>query len=269
MDDFSCSEKTSNLVKAYAEFQALGLVAKKSGVNPAFKSAKHQDGAPYITIEDALAPEIMKALSERGLALFMFPLGGLEVGRLHCRLSHITGEYFQWICACPLSNKTPQGVVSATTYLRRGNAVSGLGLVDSNDDDGNHASTAPEQTGVSGSNNDYTDTQKPKSPVQKAPPPPYEQGRQAAQQKQYAATPGKAISDKQLKFLFVKMKQSGFSDIEVGEYITKRFGVHGKNELDQPQFNQLLEALADRNLDWQSPEAYSDNNRFDEMNVPF
>lgn len=261
-EDFSCSEKTSSLMAALSSVAKAALKPHKNANNPHFKSK-------YADLECVL-DTVRDQLVTHDLTITQMPLGGVEVCRLLVRVSHSSNEWLQWIFTTPVSKKDPQGIGAAITYLRRFSLVSVFNMVDS-DDDGNHASTAPEQTGWSGSDNDYTDTQKSKSPVQKAPASPYEQGKQAGQQKQYAATPGKAISEKQLKFLFVKMKQSGFSDVEVGEYITKRFGVHSKNELDQPQFNVLLAALEDKDLTVGAV-LISGNDRshgFDEMNVPF
>ncbi len=265
MEDFSCSEKTGLIMTALGDVQHRGLKPHKNASNPHFKSK-------YADLECVL-DTAREVLDQKGLTVAQMPLGGVEVCRLLIRVHHSSGEWLQWIFTTPVSKKDPQGIGAAITYLRRFSLVSVFNMVDS-DDDGNTAST-PNTSGYIATKSEpdvpsYYDSQhgdgdeKPatryveqlqqnRAPtVGMAPIPPASQQQRTqniqGQQKKYTPNPEKAVTEKQLKFFFVKVKQAGYSMDEVDSYIRENYFLESKTELNQVQFNEVLDAVEARSI---------------------
>ncbi len=131
-DDFKTSETLTEFNKAFFAFSKLELGVTKDAKNPFFKST-------YASLPNVLHSTREK-LVEHGFYIMQLPLGGVGIHKLLNRITHKSGEYVQWIYSSPVAKSDPQGYAAATTYGRRTNITSSLGLPEE-DDDGNQAST--------------------------------------------------------------------------------------------------------------------------------
>jgi len=106
---------------------------QRDGTNPHFKSK-------YVTLE-ALMDAVRDPLVSNGLTLTQTfsETDGNKVN-LITTLWHVSGEFIESVLSIPLDKKNAQAVGSAITYGRRYSLSSLLGIVDTNDDDGNRAS---------------------------------------------------------------------------------------------------------------------------------
>lgn len=232
MEDFSCSEKTANIVAAYIKFQKQGLVAKKDGTNPHY-------GSTFTTLHEAL--ELVRSpLADEGLALIQMPLGGIEVCRLLNRLVHSSGEWMAWVTTTPVSKRDPQGMIAATTYLKRCNITSSCGLPET-DDDGNTASSKERTT---------EPPQAAKPAPQGQSKPPYQADEQKpVVKKAFAPRPGKIVTEGQLTFLKNAIKWGKYySEAEVAEYAKQQYGVSALNQIDEVQKDELIAAVKEQSL---------------------
>lgn len=121
------SESIAKLAAALVKAQAEAENALKNATNPHFKS----DYANLEAVLDVAKP----ALSANGLALIQVP--GYENGHatLESRLVHESGEWIEGTSGAPLQKGDPQGIGSATSYLRR-YATAAIMCITQEDDDG-------------------------------------------------------------------------------------------------------------------------------------
>ena len=121
------SDSIAKLAAALVKAQAQVENALKNATNPHFKS----DYANLESVLDVAKP----ALSANGLALLQVP--GFENGHatLESRLVHESGEWIEGTSGTPLQKGDPQGIGSATSYLRR-YATAAIMCITQEDDDG-------------------------------------------------------------------------------------------------------------------------------------
>lgn len=121
---------------------AAALVAIQKELQPLVKSATNDEyDSGYVPLEEA-APKAHQLLTERDIALSQ-PITSDAEGRpeLETILVHTSGESFMRRTRLVLGDKqTPQGHMSAITYMRRGALMSTIGMTGrGEDDDGNKA----------------------------------------------------------------------------------------------------------------------------------
>lgn len=208
---FNSSDKVTNLLAAYNKFQALDLVAVKHGSNPHFKST-------FAKLPDIL--ELVRdPLSDNGLCVIQMPLGGTDDVSLLCRLTHTSGEFFQWVYSAPLSQKDVQKVCATITYLRRTSLLAVLGIPDQ-DFDGNDAVITQEQ---------YT-------PTLKQDPP-----RKDMRDSPLSTAPkGIGISEPASKYIYIVCKETGYSKEEVSAFIKAKWNVDHFIDLTWKQLHELV-----------------------------
>ena len=131
------SDSIKEIAKAMCAAQAQMTGAKKTSVNPFFKS-KYSD---FVSVVEA----VKTAFAENGLSYVQFPIE--EAGRIGIEtiLMHSSGEFLSNSFTVALSKQDAQAAGSALTYCRRYSLQSIAGIP-SEDDDGNSESKAPTYT---------------------------------------------------------------------------------------------------------------------------
>jgi hypothetical protein len=129
----SINEIATALAKAQAEIQNVTKDAK----NPHFKS-------DYATL-DAVTDTVRPVFSKHGLAVMQMPTfavgdDGGNVVTVETLITHSSGQWIRGVSAAPIQKPDPQGVGSATTYLRR-YSLAAIAAIAQTDDDGNAASS--------------------------------------------------------------------------------------------------------------------------------
>jgi hypothetical protein len=131
------SESIASLAAALAKAQGEIENAAKNAANPHFKS-RYADLAEILNT-------VRPVLAKHGLAVVQMP-GWLD-GRVtvDTMLTHSSGEWIRGTSEAPVQKADPQGVGSATTYLRRYSLAAVCGIAQE-DDDGSAASTPRQQS---------------------------------------------------------------------------------------------------------------------------
>jgi hypothetical protein len=130
------SEQINEIAKALSEAQGEIQNVVKDAKNPHFKS-------DYATL-DAVTDTVRPVFSKHGLAVVQMPTfsvsddGGSSVV-VETLITHSSGQWIRGTSASPIQKADPQGVGSATTYLRR-YSLAAVAAIAQTDDDGNHAS---------------------------------------------------------------------------------------------------------------------------------
>lgn len=125
------SEDIKELAAALVNFQKEVPTIKKDGTNPHFQSK-------FASLESIITT-IKPTLSSNNLAVSQFPTGDDELVTI---LMHQSGQYIRTTVKISPQQRTPQGVGSAITYMRRYALSAVLGLATDEDDDGNAATAA-------------------------------------------------------------------------------------------------------------------------------
>jgi hypothetical protein len=125
------SESIKELATALAKAQSELENATKDTENQFFKS-KYADLA---TILNTCRP----VLSKHGLSVMQLPSYLDGIASVDTLIMHASGEWIRGVSSAPVSKLDPQGVGSATTYLRRYAYAAAAGIAQE-DDDGNAAS---------------------------------------------------------------------------------------------------------------------------------
>ena len=125
------SESLGKLATALVAAQAELDHAHKNAVNPHFKNK-------YADLTEVL-DTVLPVLNKHGLTVTQIP--GFEGGivTLDTMILHTSGEFITGTSGSPVTKNDPQGVGSATTYLRR-YSLAALAGIGQEDDDGNAAS---------------------------------------------------------------------------------------------------------------------------------
>lgn len=125
------NEIAAALAKAQGEIQNVVKDAK----NPHYKS-------DYATL-DALTDTVRPVFAKHGLAVVQIPTFAEGVVTLEILITHSSGQWIAGDAGAPIPKLDPQGVGSATTYLRR-YSLAGIAAIAQTDDDGNAASARQE-----------------------------------------------------------------------------------------------------------------------------
>jgi hypothetical protein len=123
------SESIAKLSEAFSRVQGKIEGAKKTGLNPHFKS-KFADLSEVYSV-------CRQALSDEKVAVFQFPSAEGKVVRMTTMVAH-AGEWIRGTVQCEARNSGPQDIGGAITYLRRYGLCSVIGI-EQVDDDGNSA----------------------------------------------------------------------------------------------------------------------------------
>jgi hypothetical protein len=126
------NEIAGALAKAQGEIQNVVKDAK----NPHFKS-------DYATL-DALTDTVRPVFAKHGLAVVQVPTFHDGIVTVETLITHSSGQWISGDAGAPVQKADPQGVGSATTYLRR-YSLAGIAAIAQTDDDGNAASGRPTQ----------------------------------------------------------------------------------------------------------------------------
>ncbi len=125
------SESIKELATALAKAQGELENATKDTANPFFKT-KYADLA---TVMNTCRP----ILSKHGISITQIPSYEDGIASVDTLMMHSSGEWLSGVSSAPVGKLDPQGVGSATTYLRRYSYAAAAGIAQE-DDDGNHSS---------------------------------------------------------------------------------------------------------------------------------
>ena len=130
------SETIGALAKALSLAQGEMENASKTATNPHFKS-KYADLAEIINT-------VRPVLAKHGLSVTQFPSYDGTLAHVETIIAHESGEWMSGTTSSPVQKADPQGIGSATTYLRRYSLAAACNLAQE-DDDANSA-TKPKAT---------------------------------------------------------------------------------------------------------------------------
>jgi hypothetical protein len=125
------SEQINEIAGALAKAQGEIQNVVKDAKNPHFKS-------DYATL-DAVTDAVRPVFAKHGLAVMQMPSyedGSVSVETL---ITHTSGQWIRGTSIAPIQKADPQGVGSATTYLRR-YSLAAIAAIAQTDDDGYAAS---------------------------------------------------------------------------------------------------------------------------------
>lgn len=128
---FECSPELNELSEALSKAQGAMKGALKDSSNPFFKS-KYADLS-------AVWDDLREPLAANGISVVQMPINGLDNVSVVTQLTHKSGQWMRSTLSMVPEKKTPQGVGSCITYIRR-YALAAMGGVYQIDDDGNEAS---------------------------------------------------------------------------------------------------------------------------------
>ena len=130
------SEQITEIAAALSKAQGELQNVTKDAKNPHFKS-------DYATL-DAITDAVRPVFSKHGLAVVQIPTFQNGVVVLDILITHSSGQWISGDAGAPIAKADPQGVGSATTYLRR-YSLAGIAALAQTDDDGNAASSNGQQ----------------------------------------------------------------------------------------------------------------------------
>lgn len=130
------SDSIASLAAALAKAQGEMENAGKNSVNPHFRS-KYADLAEIINT-------VRPVLAKHGLSITQFPSYDGTLAHVETVIAHESGEWMSGVTSSPVQKADPQGIGSATTYLRRYSLAAVCNLAQE-DDDANAASKGPKQ----------------------------------------------------------------------------------------------------------------------------
>ena len=117
---------------------APALLAAQKEINNATKNAKNPHFKNNYADLGAIIDAIKEPLNKNGIAITQSLSPGNDGLHLSSRLIHISGQWIEDTAFTPLPKADPQGVGSATTYLRR-YSLAALLCITQEDDDGEGA----------------------------------------------------------------------------------------------------------------------------------
>jgi hypothetical protein len=126
------SEQINEIAAALSKAQGEIQNVVKDAKNPHFKS-------DYATL-DAITDAVRPVFAKHGLAVVQIPTFADGLSGLDSLITHTSGQWIRGYSAAPIPKADPQGVGSATTYLRR-YSLAGIAQIAQTDDDGNAASS--------------------------------------------------------------------------------------------------------------------------------
>lgn len=123
---------------------APALLAAQKEINNASKDAKNPHFRSSYASLGSVIEAVKEPLNRQGISVIQSLSEGNDGLYLSTRLLHISGQWIEDTAFSPLPKADPQGVGSATTYLRR-YSLAALLCITQEDDDGNAASSHPKQ----------------------------------------------------------------------------------------------------------------------------
>jgi hypothetical protein len=204
------SETVNELAQALAKAQAQMKPAVKDAENPFFKS----NYADLASVWEACR----LPLSQNGLSVVQTTRMD-EQGRLvlDTILLHSSGQWVEGTLPILSARQDMQSIGAALTYAKRQGLKAIAGIADDEDDDG--------ETAVGRGTFAPVAVPKPQAVEEKKFPP---------------ASAKKLVSEAQLKRLFAIVKHSDWSNSDVSAYIKLKFGIESSKELNQVQYEQLV-----------------------------
>lgn len=197
-------EQKKSLWAALARAQSKIKEPKHDKINSFFKSPANPNGTPYASIA-AVWESIREPMTTEGLSIIQGTLereGKLE---LFTKLTHESGDYYEFFCPIIADKQNMQGLGSAITYARRYSLNCIAGTSGEGDDDGNAAS-----------GDKKTET---------------------AQAQQNSATD--KISEAQLgRFHAIKSK-ANWSDEEAKAYCSVKYGISSSKDILKKDYNDI------------------------------
>ena len=135
---------------------APALLAAQKEINNASKDAKNPHFRSSYASLGSVIEAVKEPLNRQGIAVLQSLSEGNDGLYLSSRLLHTSGQWIEDTAFTPLPKADPQGVGSATTYLRR-YSLAALLCITQEDDDGNAArpttpQAAPKVAAVAKSN---------------------------------------------------------------------------------------------------------------------
>lgn len=115
------------------------LLAAQKEINNASKDAKNPHFRSSYASLGSVIEAVKDPLNKQGIAVIQSLSEGNDGLYLSTRLLHTSGQWIEDTAFTPLQKADPQGVGSATTYLRR-YSLAALLCITQEDDDGNAAS---------------------------------------------------------------------------------------------------------------------------------
>jgi len=209
---FESSATTEKLDAALAKAQGKIKKAEMNRENSAFKVGNRI--SKYADLE-SVWDACRGALSESQISVTQWPLHSTD-DRLHLmtRIAH-AGEWMRAEFSIPLERKTAHGYGAAITYLKRYALAAVVGVVDSEDDDGNAAS------GLA----DAEPAKSPGAPTKKLP------------------TPKPQAPDGRQKRVLDALKESAWKPEDVTAYLGQAYQAEKVAKLTQAEFDDLLQAI--------------------------
>lgn len=215
------SESVAALATALAKAQARIEGAEKNKINPAFK-AKYADLA-------AVWDACREALTSNGLAVVQAPSSAGALLTVTTRLLHTSGEWIEDAWTVQARDASPQSLMSALTYCRRGALAAFVGVAPEDDD----AETAQGRGA-------HVDTrtgeihEPPKASPVMPPAKPSEAPPATAERTDL-------ISDKQRKRLYTIAKEAGWKDAEMKAELKKRFGYEHSQDIPWRRYDDVVD----------------------------
>jgi hypothetical protein len=120
------SESITKLAEALAAAQGEMENADKNSTNPHFRS-KYADLAEIINT-------VRPVLAKHGLSVTQFPSFDGTLAHVETIIAHKSGEWMSGTTSSPVQKSDPQGIGSATTYLRRYSLAAVCNIAQEDDD---------------------------------------------------------------------------------------------------------------------------------------
>jgi hypothetical protein len=120
---------------------APALLAAQMSIGNATKNAKNPHFRNNYADLGAVIEAVKEPLNKAGIAIIQSLSEGADGLHLTTRLLHTSGQFIEDTAFTPLPKADPQGVGSATTYLRR-YSLAAILCITQEDDDGNAAMPA-------------------------------------------------------------------------------------------------------------------------------
>jgi hypothetical protein len=220
----STSPQMMKLFEALSKAQGEFKEVIKDKENPYFKS-KYADLA---SVRNAIQP----ALTKHGLSVIQV-IRGDELVTL---LNHLAGGQIESAVPINVRGKS-QELGSELTYKRRYALSALVGVAAEDDDDGNAASQAKPETKAA-----MPQPQSWKGKREALRPKPTEEQLKAADQAALAAIRS-GISPKQQAMLFAVAAENHWTEMQVREFMQKRWGITSTKGLDNQKLNELIDAI--------------------------
>lgn len=204
LEMYSSSTEVNKLFEALAKAQGKMKPAVMDMKNPHYNSRY----ASLTSCQDAYRGPIAENNLSLTQQIFSFD------EKYFCRsvLGHSSGQWISNVFRILLDRSNMQGLGSAITYARRYGANALIGVVDTEDDDGN-ASVAPPQEKRA------TDSQKAQGSA------------------------SKFVSEPQLKRLFAISNSKGWTHEELKMYLMAAWGIETTKDLDRVKYDQIIKTI--------------------------